>query len=73
MASILIGTQTGVDISALDQLVRNYLQHTLDPTTQRSYASAQHQYLTFCQANDLCPVAALAAYLASRGVTLAPF
>jgi len=73
MVSIPIGPQSGVDISALDQLVWNYLQHALAPTTQWSYASAQHQYLMFCQANDLCPVAALAAYLASRGLPLVPF
>ena len=32
----------------------------------RSYASAL--VLNVCQANDLCPVVALAAYLASRGM-----
>ena len=40
----------------LDSMVWIALQHTLAPSTQRSYSSTQTRYFNFCSSLDLLPI-----------------
>ena len=39
---------SSLDLAGLDSLVQLSLQHSLAPSTRRSYGSAQARYLSFC-------------------------
>ncbi len=45
-----------LDIARFDQAVDCYFQNSLAPSTQRSYASAQSRYLSFCSQFNIQPL-----------------
>ncbi len=57
LQDLLIGSRpAGLDLANLDKSVEFFFRNSLASSTQRSYASAQSRYLTFCSEHSLLPL-----------------
>ncbi len=62
-ADATVGGKARLDINKLDEIVDFYFQRAIANSTQRSYASAQSRYLSFCNQFGIPPLPVQEAHL----------